>query len=166
MSAPTPDGRPMRRPARRSNVAAFAAILVGSLTTCGDPTGPSDLVGTYVLRTAAGKPLPYLVPGATNNFAIYGSQMTLTADGRFAGIDSAASLGDTRRGVQRYTGTWRFVRDGYKGQDVVYLRQNSLVNGLPLPEEFTHKVRDGGRTLVSDTGVSGQPIGPFVFTRE
>ena len=169
--APGPLVRARRRLARPVRAVVALALLGGGAALAGcreatAPLTPATFVGTWVLRTVEGRPLPYVVPRATNNFAIYGSRKTLQADGTFSGIDSAASLGDTLRAVQRYTGAWRFVPRGFRRQDVVWLRYNSLRNGLPLNEEHAYLVRDRGRALVQETDTRGAPIPAASFTRE
>ena len=66
-------------PVRRSRAALLAIVL---LAGCGEPLGPEDVAGTYVLRSIAGEPLPAVsLASGDGTFRIVADTLRLRADG-------------------------------------------------------------------------------------
>jgi hypothetical protein len=68
-----------RRTSRRSRAALLATVL---LAGCGEPLGPEDVAGTYVLRSVAGELLPAVAVASDDaTFRIVADTLRLRADG-------------------------------------------------------------------------------------
>lgn len=67
------------QPVRRSQAALLAIVL---LAGCGEPLGPEDVAGTYVLRSIAGELLPAVALASGDGaFRIVVDTLRLRADG-------------------------------------------------------------------------------------
>jgi hypothetical protein len=102
-----------RSPVARTMLALAASALVAMASACGKdlPTAPTDLPGTYFLRTIDGLSLPVTVPNPRNHLIMINSvTATLNTNGTYAlagtgSEDGNASTELTDAGTYSLTGS-------------------------------------------------------------